>query len=173
MLLTGSRKCFLYLSDFVFHIIQIWTFDYSSSTSKTVNNECSSKCILLDARCEEQKNILKNLFSEITGFKKKFKYTGNPRYILFYGSKNLNFSLEMYHNFLFSVSCTKTVIVSFCHFLLFFACVQSYNRRTGVNFTNILKAAFAPIFLRQKSVNLLSVSTKMPLEKLSYKKSHK
>ncbi len=45
------------------------------------------------------------------------------------------------------------------------------HRGTGVNFTNILRAAFAPIFLRQKCTNPESQYKKKRRAKLSYEKA--
>ncbi len=44
------------------------------------------------------------------------------------------------------------------------------SRPQGANFTNILQAAFAPIFLRKK-VQTLNLSTKKLRAKLSYEKA--
>ncbi len=48
---------------------------------------------------------------------------------------------------------------------------QPLRHTLGVNFTNILRAAFAPIFLRQKKVQTLNLSTKKFCTKLLYEKA--
>ena len=49
---------------------------------------------------------------------------------------------------------------------------EEFLRRQGVNFTNILRAAFAPISFHQKKSNL-SLSTEMLLKRLSYEKGER
>jgi hypothetical protein len=55
-----------------------------------------------------------------------------------------------------------------------FSYIEEWNQNIctspGVNFTNIIRAAFAPIFLRQKSTNLKSKYKKF-CAKHSYKKA--
>ncbi len=47
------------------------------------------------------------------------------------------------------------------------------ENRSGVNFTNILRAAFAPIFLRQKTTNLKCKSKKAAHKIFVWKDAHK